>query len=162
MAKRPVPRPAPQPDPALAEHPLFQRLASATAPASQFFDRKLLAVDDAARTVHLHFHAPPQSANIRGDVQGGFVAAMLDTAAGTAMVMVLPKGGFTVTLDLNVSYMRPVPLGELIGVGHLLHHGGAIGFTEAELLTPAGELVARATATMRIFHHRTPDPTATA
>src|SRR5437762_8470614 len=100
-------------------HPLFKRL-NYTAPSSDFLGRTLVSVDDATKTVRLRYHARPECANIRGDVQGGFVAAMLDSASGCALVAVLPWQSFGVTLDMNLTYVRPTPLGELYGVGRLI------------------------------------------
>lgn len=131
------------------QHPLFKRLAVNT-PSAVFFQRTLLSVDEETNTVRLRFHAPPECANVRGDVQGGFVGAMLDSTAGAAMVAVLKRGQSCVTLDLNIRYLRPTPLGELFGVGRLLHVTDSIGFTEGQLFSPDGILLAVATSTLRI------------
>lgn len=136
-----------------APHPLFKRLKY-SAPSSEFFDRTLLEVDEATNTVRLRYHAPPQSANIRGDVQGGFVAAMLDSASGCALVAALPWKSFGVSLDMNITYISPTPIGELFGTGRLIHMGSTVAFVEGELRTPLGKLTARCTATLRVVHER--------
>jgi len=134
-------------------HPLFQRL-NYTAPSSDFLGRTLVSVDDAAKTVRLRYLARPECANIRGDVQGGFVAAMLDSASGCALIAGLPRHSFGVTLEMNISYISPTPLGELFGTGRLIHMGRTVAFVEGELSTPEGELTARCTATLRIVHRK--------
>jgi acyl-coenzyme A thioesterase PaaI-like protein len=49
-----------------------------------------------------------------------------------------------------VNFIRPAPLGALIGEGRVVARGGTIAFLAGELHTAQGELVATATATARI------------
>jgi uncharacterized protein (TIGR00369 family) len=58
--------------------------------------------------------------NPLGVVQGGFVAAMLDDTLGPALVCTLPPGQFAPTVELKVNFIRPAPLGALIGEGRVV------------------------------------------
>jgi len=53
-------------------------------------------------------------------------------------------------LRRHAGHVRPTPLGELYGVGRLIHMGSTVAFVEGELRTPDGALTARCTATLRI------------
>ncbi len=100
------------------------------------------------------FDAPAAFGNLMGNVQGGFVAAMLDAVASTALLATLRREELAPTLELNVSYLRPVPLGRLVGRGRVVHRGGSIGFLAGELYDEAGQVLATATATVKIIRSR--------
>jgi uncharacterized protein (TIGR00369 family) len=84
--------------------------------------------------------------NPRGDVQGGFVAAMLDDTMGPALVSM--SGGTLMprSIDLNVSFIRPVKPGRVIGRGRVVKAGRSVAFLEGELFDEQGMLLARATS----------------
>jgi uncharacterized protein (TIGR00369 family) len=85
-----------------------------------------------------------------GNVQGGFICAMLDDTLGPALVATLPKDHFAPTIELKVNFMRPAKPGVLIGTGRVVSRGGTIAFLAGELTSEQGELLATATATARI------------
>ena len=79
-------------------------------------------------------------------MQGGFVAAMLDDTMGPALVS---QSGGTVmpsSIDLNVSFVRPVLPGRVVGRGRVVKAGRTVVFLEAELFDDGGKLLARATS----------------
>jgi uncharacterized protein (TIGR00369 family) len=79
---------------------------------------------------------------------------MLDDTLGPALVCTLPPGHFAPTIELKVNFIKPAPLGALIGEGRVVSRGGTIAFLSGELRTESGELVATATATARIIASR--------
>ena len=79
-----------------------------------------------------------------GNVQGGFLAAMLDDTMGPALAATLKEGEFAPTLNLNVSFERAAKVGPLSGKGRVVKKGRDVCFLAAELYQ-AGELVASAT-----------------
>jgi uncharacterized protein (TIGR00369 family) len=123
-------------------------------PAAATLGFELRAVDPDAGTIEVGFTASPQFANPMGDVQGGFLAAMLDDTLGPALVATLGPDQFAPTLELKVSYLRPARVGPLVGRGRVVHRGGTIAFLEGSLADPAGDVVATATATARIVTRR--------
>ncbi|HYK33969.1 MAG TPA: PaaI family thioesterase [Streptosporangiaceae bacterium] len=100
--------------------------------------------------IEVAFDARDCFTNPMGNVQGGFLAAMLDDTLGPALAATLDDGEFAPTVELKVSFLRPALPGPIIGTGRVVHRGGTIAFLAGELKDPAGELLATATATARI------------
>ena len=100
--------------------------------------------------VRMEFTATEQFLNPAGVVQGGFITAMLDDTMGPAAVAQLGPGHFAPTLELKVSFLRPVGPGRLIGDGRVVHMGKSVAFLEGSLADEQGNVVATATATARI------------
>lgn len=57
----------------------------------------------------------------------------------------------TIATQLNVSFLRPVRPGRLIGKGRVVHRDGDLVFLEASLLDGDAAVVATATATARVI-----------
>jgi len=55
-------------------------------PAAVLLGREVISVDAKSGEVQLRFLAHPQFANRHGTVQGGMLAAMLDSATGNAVM----------------------------------------------------------------------------
>jgi uncharacterized protein (TIGR00369 family) len=123
-------------------------------PAAVTLGFKLLEIDPERGEIRVQFEAKPEFLNPMGVVQGGFVAAMLDDTLGPALVCTLPPGQFAPTIELKVNFIRPAPLGVLVGEGRIVSRGGTIAFLSGELRTEQGDLVATATATARIVSSR--------
>ena len=100
--------------------------------------------------VRMEFTASEQFLNPAGVVQGGFITAMLDDTMGPAAVAQLGPGYFAPTLELKVSFLRPVGPGRLVGDGRVVHMGRSVAFLEGSLCDEEGNLVATATATARV------------
>ena len=100
--------------------------------------------------IEVVFDARDCFANPMGNVQGGFLAAMLDDTLGPALAATLDDGEFAPTVELKVSFLRPAVPGPIVGTGRVVHRGGTIAFLAGELKDRAGELLATATATARI------------
>jgi len=100
--------------------------------------------------VRMEFTASEQFLNPAGVVQGGFITAMLDDTMGPAAVAQLGPGYFAPTLELKVSFLRPVGPGTLVADGRVVHMGRSIAFLEGSLADEEGNVVATATATARV------------
>lgn len=100
--------------------------------------------------IEIAFHPTAQMLNPRGTVQGGFVAAMLDDTMGPALVTMSGGTEVPVSADINVSFIKPVLPGRVIGKGRVVSRGKLIAYLEAELFDESGTLLARATSTARI------------
>ena len=111
---------------------------------------KLLAVEPEQGTIRIQFEAKPDFTNPLGNVQGGFIAAMLDESLGPALVATLPPDQFAPTIELKVNFVQPAQVGKLIGSGHVVARTRSLAFLAGELRDEAGQLIATATATARI------------
>jgi uncharacterized protein (TIGR00369 family) len=80
-------------------------------PAAVLLGFELLAIDPEQGTIRVRFQAKPEFANPAGNVQGGFLAAMLDDTLGPALTATLPAGQFAPTIELKVNFVRPAKNG---------------------------------------------------
>ena len=104
---------------------------------------------------HVAFEGTPDESvyNVLGVVHGGLVAALCDTVAALAVRTTLPAGVRYTSIDLNVSYTRPVTKdsGALRAVGTVDKPGRRVAFSRAEITDVAGKLVAAATSSCLII-----------
>ena len=109
---------------------------------------------DADDTVHVRFTARPEFANRHGSVQGGLVAAMLDSATSAVLLAQLPPDKTSMTVKLETEFLRPAPLTILQAKAWILTRDERSATTRGELRDPDGTTVATATATLRILPRR--------
>ncbi|MCU1415770.1 MAG: aromatic compound degradation protein PaaI [Microbacteriaceae bacterium] len=88
-----------------------------------------------------------------GTVHGGLVCTLLDSVLGCAAQTTLAQGQAYTSLDITVSYLRPVlaTSGQLTAVGRVVKPGSRAAFTEGTVHDAAGKLVATATSTLLVF-----------
>ncbi len=88
-----------------------------------------------------------------GTVHGGYAAALLDSACGCAVHSRLTALQAYTTLELKVSYHRPVTkqTGLLRAEGLVLSFGRRVAFAEAKLTDAHGKLYASATSTLLVL-----------
>jgi len=88
-----------------------------------------------------------------GMVHGGYAATLLDSACGFAVHSKLSATQGYTTLDLNVSYLRPITkdTGLLRAEGTVKSVGRRAAFAEAKLMGADGKLYAAATSTLLVF-----------
>ena len=103
-------------------------------------------IDPDSGTIEVELQGKPEFTNPAGNIQGGFLAAMLDDTMGPALAATLKQGEFAPTLNLNISFHRPANVGLLVGKGRVVKRGKDICFLAGELFQQ-GELIASATAT---------------
>jgi uncharacterized protein (TIGR00369 family) len=98
--------------------------------------------------------APDQSAyNPIGTVHGGLVCTLADSAAGCAVHTTLQAGLAYTSIDLNVSYLRPVTVdsGTLRAIGTVTKPGRRVAFASVEVINGQGKLVATATGSCLVM-----------
>ncbi|MBL1099162.1 PaaI family thioesterase [Streptomyces coffeae] len=92
--------------------------------------------------------------NPMGTVHGGFLATLLDSALGSAVLTTLPAGRLYTTVQLGVHLVRPVfaDTPPLRCEGTVLHTGRTTATAEARVTGAAdGKLYAHATTTCAII-----------
>jgi len=115
-------------------------------PSAKLMDAEFVGIDEESMTVEMAFTMPPEFSNIRGSVQGGLLAGPMDEAMGAAVYMAT-QGKLQLTLDINLSLLRPVPLERVTVKARAVKAGRRVTFVESELFDASGRLCARATAT---------------
>jgi uncharacterized protein (TIGR00369 family) len=82
-----------------------------------------------------NFSGPP------GHAHGGIIATILDEAMGKALKL---RNKVALTRQLEVEYLRPVPLGQpLVAEGHLVRMNGRALYNRAEIRNAHGKVLAR-------------------
>ena len=112
--------------------------------------RQIVRIEPESGVVHTTFFAKPDFGNRHGSVQGGIVAAMLDSATSIALLAQLPPELTSVTVSLNTVFVRPTPLGPLTTRSWVVSRDDRDAETRGELFDPDGGLVAHAIAKLRI------------
>jgi uncharacterized protein (TIGR00369 family) len=85
-----------------------------------------------------------EHSNIYGNAHGGALASLADSTCGLSLAAVLTEDEYTVTQNLYVNYVRPVPPGVLTTRGRLIYRGKTTALLEADIFNEEGELVAHA------------------
>jgi uncharacterized protein (TIGR00369 family) len=134
----------------LTDEAILERFrASKNAPSgSRTLGFQLLAVRQADREVEVGFEARADLlCNPMGQIQGGYVCAMLDECMSVAGMISSGMTHVVPTLEMKTSFLRPAFPGTLRGVGRVVKWGKTVCFTEGELYDGEGRLLAKASGT---------------
>jgi uncharacterized protein (TIGR00369 family) len=135
---------------ALTDEAILARFrASKNAPTgSKTLGFELLAVRQADREVEVGFTARADLlCNPMGQIQGGYVCAMLDECMSVAGMITSGMTHVVPTLEMKTSFLRPAMPGTLRGIGRVVKWGRTVCFTEGELYDSEGRLLAKASGT---------------
>ena len=93
--------------------------------------------------------ADERFANPAGIVQGGFLAAMCDSAMGASSVTwVQGRKVYSMNAEMKVSFLRPATVGStLTCTAWVISGGKRAAFVEAEVVDDDGRMVAKASST---------------
>ena len=135
--------------PRLSDEEMLARFANSKKrpPCTETLGMRLTQVDQANMTARFEFEARQDFANPTGAIQGGFICAMLDEAMSTSAIIASNVTMNAPTLEMKVSFLRPVFVGKATPASRILKWGKSTCFIEAELFDPEGKLVAKASAT---------------
>ena len=91
--------------------------------------------------------------NPNGVVHGGFAATLLDSCLGCAIHSTLPAGVSYTTLEIKVSFVRPMleNTGPVRAEGKVISVGKRVGTAEGRIVDAQGKLYAHGTTTGLIF-----------
>ena len=123
--------------------------ASKSAPSgSRTLGFHMVRVSQADREVEVAFDARADLlCNLMGQIQGGYLCAMLDECMSVAGMVASGMTSVMPTLEMKTSFLRPALPGSLRGVGRIVKWGKTVAFAEGELYDPEGRLLAKASAT---------------
>ena len=88
-----------------------------------------------------------------GTVHGGLVCTLLDSVLGCAVQTTLPRGQGYTSLEIKISYLRPVmaDTGQLTAVGIATKPGSRAAFADGTVHDSNGKLIATASSTLLVF-----------
>ena len=101
-------------------------------PFAERLNMKIVDIDYGRAVISMPYDDVLVGDTTTGVIHGGAMSALLDTAAGAA-VMIHPEGGIgTATLDLRIDYMRPATPGQsLIATAECYHVTRSVAFVRA-------------------------------
>lgn len=127
--------------------PQQQRVEQAlkSVPFAKFLGIQLEAVEPGRATMSLEIREElKQNAGV---VHGGVVASLIDSAMAFAILPLLKDDERTTTVDLTISYLRPLVNGEISATARVVREGGRIVVLSADLHDESGNLAATALST---------------
>jgi uncharacterized protein (TIGR00369 family) len=103
----------------------------------------------------------PAFSNPQGTLHGGITATLLDSAMACAVLSQLPSGAGSTTVDLSVTYLRPVSTDgcALRAEGAVVHLGRTIATARGEVRDERDRLIATAVTTCVLSPPEPPRPT---
>ena len=113
-------------------------------------------VVDTDETVVIEMDNRPDLTNIRGALQGGLVATLIDIAAGRLAARNVRPGQDVTTADMNIHYLAPIIEGPARAVATVVRSGRRLVVTAVDV-TDAGRddrLAARATLSFAVLDPR--------
>jgi uncharacterized protein (TIGR00369 family) len=126
-----------------------------TPPVGKLLGREIVRIDEAQGGATVRYVAQPEFLNRHGTVQGGLLAAMLDSATSLALIAVLPTTLTSVTKSIQVTFVKPATIGVFTATSKLVSRDDRGAETAAELHDAEGTLVATAVAKLRILPRKT-------
>lgn len=116
-----------------------------SSPSSKLMQSRPISFEGETST--MEFIAPDSFKSPRGVVQGGLIGGFMDEVMGSAVMAASGGKLLPLNLDMNMSYLKPVPVGKLIGKGRVVKMGRKVVFIEGELYDEAGNLLVKSTST---------------
>lgn len=82
-----------------------------------------------------------------GVVHGGAIASLIDTAMAFAIISLLAPQERVTTVDLTISYLRPLTVGRITAVAKVVRAGRRLFVVSADVLSEDGKPAATALST---------------
>ncbi len=125
-------------------------MSDALAPTLMATLGQVRVMSDAPGRSAIEYEVGPQMCHSGGVAQGGFVVGWIDAAMAHASLSIAPEMT-PMSLELKVSYFAPARPGRVIAEGWIERRGRATCFAEGRLLDPAGNVLAKASSTIRLI-----------
>lgn len=116
-----------------------------TVPFARLLGIELDAIDEGTATLGLRIRR--DLTQNHGVVHGGAIASLIDTATAFAIIPLLAPRERVSTVDLTISYLRPLTTGRVIAVAKVVRAGRRIFVVTAEVFDKDGKLAATALST---------------
>ena len=86
-----------------------------------------------------------------GQVHGGIIVTLADTAIGEAVESLLEDGQTSITVEIKINFIAPAHEGELIADSRVIHKGGRLAIADSTVTDGEGTLIATGLSTCRII-----------
>jgi uncharacterized protein (TIGR00369 family) len=116
-----------------------------TVPFARLLGVELDAIDRGTATLGLTIRQ--ELTQNHGVVHGGVVASLIDTATAFAIISLLAPREKVTTVDLTISYLRPLTSGRVTALARVVRSGRRILVVSADVLDGDGKLAATALST---------------
>jgi uncharacterized protein (TIGR00369 family) len=128
-----------------SEH--VERLSQAldSVPFAKFLGIELDEIDAGVATLSLEIK--PELKQNHGVVHGGAIASLIDSATAFAIISLLPTDEHATTVDLTISYLRPLTEGRAKAVARVVRSGKRLIVVSADLFDDRGTLAATGLST---------------
>lgn len=128
-----------------------------TVPEHFFAQLPFYDVVDADDSVVVDLHNRPDLTNLRGAMQGGLVATLIDIAAGRLAVKYAGDGGGAGTADMSIHFLAPIVDGPARATATLVRAGKRMIVVGVDVFDVGrNRLAARATLSFAILAPRNP------
>ncbi|MHC2537281.1 uncharacterized protein (TIGR00369 family) [Bradyrhizobium diazoefficiens] len=119
-------------------------------PGAQLLGREWLGFDESGHAL-IRFQAQPAFTNRHGTIQGGFLAAMLDSATGICALAALSPDQTVITRSLDTRFVKPATVGPITARARVIERTERDMVVQADLVDAEDITVADATARLRIL-----------
>lgn len=117
--------------------------------AWEWLGLKLVAVDEGSATVEMT--ASEHMANHSGNVHGGLISTLADSAMGRSLRTIKPGVRRAASFDLKLSFVAAAKIGETLrATGKVVHAGRRTCVTECRVEGSGGRLIATASGTFMV------------
>ena len=99
----------------------------------------------------IHYRARMDMCHSGGIVQGGFVTGWIDAAMAHVVMAQSKDAANPLSLEIKVSFLKPATPGLIIAEAWIERRGKSIAFLEGLIRNEQGEVLARASSTMRLI-----------
>lgn len=122
-------------------------------PGAELLGREWLGFDASGHAL-IRFQARQAFTNRHGTIQGGFLAAMLDSATGICALAALSPDLTVVTKNLDTRFLKPAAVGPTTARARVVERTERDMVVQAELVDVQGVTVADAVARLRILEKK--------
>ncbi len=119
--------------------------AAGTVPFARLLGIELDAISSGSATLGLDIRE--DLTQNHGVVHGGVIASLIDTATAFAIISLLAPKERVTTVDLTISYLRPLTDGRITAVATVLRAGRRLFVVSAEVFDGDGKLATTALST---------------
>jgi uncharacterized protein (TIGR00369 family) len=125
-------------------------MSDAIAPSLQATLGQVRVISDDPGRAAIEYEVGPQMCHSGGVAQGGFICGWIDSAMAHASISLMPQMT-PMSLELKVSYFAPARPGRVIAEGWIERRGRTTCFAEGVLKDAAGNVLAKASSTIRLI-----------